>query len=270
MAVTPSIFPAGPRAVEGEPLVVALNHGIAISRGQVAGRTDLCVQGFVTTASTNEEDVWAQTGTLIPRTTAIAMDIVSGSANDDGNPTTSTGLQTLLVEGLDASWAEQSVIYTMNGITPVVTGETWTRINKVQGVTWGTYHGANEGIITIRNTGGGDIQAALGVGTSVTQKSHYSVPAGKTAYMTRFDLNVDANKSAIFRLWCVNNINDVSQPFTGGKILLHRVDGVKGPEAETLETPIKINAMSEVWWTVESAASGTDIHVDYDLEIIDN
>jgi hypothetical protein len=270
MAVQAHIFPAGPRATEGEPLIVALDHGIAIARAQVAGRTGLSIQGFVTTASTNEEDIWAQTGILIPRTTAIAMDLVSTVAADDGNPTTSTGLQTLTITGLDASWAEQIVTYTMNGTTIVTTGETWTRINKVVGVTWGTYHGANEGIITIRNTGGGDIQAALSVGTSVTQKSHYSVPAGKTAYMTRFDLNVDANKSAIFRLWCVNNINDVSQPFTGGKILLHRVDGVKGPEAETLETPIKINAMSEIWWTAETAASSTDIHVDYDLEIIDN
>jgi hypothetical protein len=260
----------GPRSNDGHRIVEALNHGIEIARGDVTGRTNLNVQGFIDTSGTTEEDIWAQTGILVPRQSAIAMDLQSGSANDDGNPTTSTGLQTLTVTGLDASFAEQIITYTMNGINAVTTGETWTRINKAVGVTWGTYHGANEGAITIRDTGAGNIQANAAIGTSSTQKSHYSVPAGKTAYLTRFNLNVDAAKTGTFRLYCVMNIDDVSQPFTGGKVLLHRVDGVVGPNSEDLETPILIPEKSDIWWTIEAGSINTTAHVDYDLEIIDN
>jgi hypothetical protein len=259
-----------PRSPDGHPIVEALDHSIEIARGAVSGRTNISVQSFISTSGTAEEDVWFQTGILVPLQAAVAMDIVSASVNDDGNPTTSTGLQTLTLVGLDASFNEQTVTYTMNGITPVTTAETWTRINTATGVTFGTYHGSNEGAITIRNTGGGNIQANVQLGTSISQKSHYSVPAGKTAYITRFNLNVDAAKTSIFRLYCVNNIDDVTQPFSGGKLLLHRVDGVVGFVDEQLSSPIIVSEKSDIWWTVEAGAAGTDIHVDYDIELVDN
>jgi hypothetical protein len=247
-----------------------LDHGIEVSRGDVAGRTNVNIQAFISTSGTTEEDVWANTGLITWATAATAMDIVSGSANDDGNPTTSTGLQTLTVKGLASDFTEQTVTYTLNGITNVTTAETWIRINEAFGATFGTYHGSNEGIITIRVTGGGAIVSNIPIGVGTTQKSHYTVPAGKTAYITRFDLNVDAAKTSIFRLYKNENADDITQPFSGGKILLHRVDGVSGSHNEILNVPIMVPEKSDIWWTVEAGAASTDIHVDYDIELLDN
>jgi hypothetical protein len=175
-------------------------------------------------------------------------------------------MQTITIEGLDASFNEQVQTYTLNGITTVTTAETWTRVNRAYGATFGTYHGSNEGTITIRNTGAGNIQAFIPIGVGTTQKSHYTVPAGMTAYITRFDINVDAAKTSTFRLYTVENADDVTQPFSGGKILRHRVDGISGPHEEALLAPIVVPEKTDIWWTVEAGASGTDIHVDYDLE----
>jgi hypothetical protein len=269
MAVQPTIFPAR-RSTDGHQIVEALNQGILVSRGEVSGRTSITIESFISTSGTAEEDVWANTGLITWATTATAMDIVSTVAADDGNPTTNTGLQTLTVTGLASDFTEQTVTYTMNGVTNVTTAETWIRVNKVVGATFGTYHGSNEGIITIRVTGGGAIVGNIPVGVSSTQKSHYTVPAGKTAYITRFDLNVDAAKTSTFRLHKSENADDITQPFSGGKVLLHRVDGVSGSHNEILHVPIRVPEKSDIWWTVEAGAAGTDIHVDYDMDIIDN
>jgi hypothetical protein len=205
-----------------------------VAAGRIPGIINLNTEAHISTSGTAEEDVWAQTGILVPNQAAVALDIVSSSANDDGAPTTNTGMQTITIEGLDASFNEQVQTYTLNGITTVTTAETWTRVNRAYGATFGTYHGSNEGTITIRNTGAGNIQAFIPIGVGTTQKSHYTVPAGMTAYITRFDINVDAAKTSTFRLYTVENADDVTQPFSGGKILRHRVDGISGPHEEAL------------------------------------
>ena len=136
MAVTPSVT-IPPKSSIGQPIVVANEIAFASAAGQITGLSPQLKFGH-NPASGNgtEDDIWAQGGNLTWMSTASVLDIVSTVAADDGNPTTSTGAQTITVEGLDSSWNEQSVTYTLDGTTIVTTAESWIRVNRAFVATW--------------------------------------------------------------------------------------------------------------------------------------
>lgn len=116
-------------------------------------------------------------GTFTWPTTAQALEIVSGSANDAA---AGTGARTVRVDYLDANWAAQSVVGTMNGVTPVALSVTAIRVNRLTVVTAGSGT-TNAGLITVAGTLGGDTFASMSIGDSSTFSAMYSVPDGKTA-----------------------------------------------------------------------------------------
>lgn len=257
----------GPQSTVGQKIIVANEIGFAAAAGQVTGLAPVYVSAYNLSAGTSEEDVWFNGGTITWLTAAVQMDVVSSDVNDDGNPTTNTGAQTIRIEYLDSNFDEQTEDVTLNGTGTVTTTASMLRINRAYVLTAGTYHGTNVGNITIRVTGGGALQANIEAGAGTTQKSHYTVPNGKAAYLIRFDLNVDSTKTTNFRMWALENADDITQPYTGAKQLIHRVTGISGTHSETLRSFPRFPAKTDIWWTSEAGAASTDLEVDYDLAL---
>ena len=135
--------------------------------------------GDVDTA--NDEDCWTQGGTWVAPTTARTHQIVSTDTNDTNS--SGTGARTVLIQGLDASWAAQQETITMNGTTNVPTGSTYLRIFRMIVVTAGSGQ-TNAGVITATADTDATVTAAIAATEGQTLMAIYTVPAGKKAFIT--------------------------------------------------------------------------------------
>jgi len=152
--------------------------------------------------TTNGEDVWRGTATTIP-TPADAgeqMEVVSTSANDDGNPV-GTGIRTLDVHYLDASGNEGSETITMDGTTPVALIETNIRfVQDMHSATVGS-NGVAEGDITIYKQGASStIYSIIETGGNKAIVPHRMVPLGKKLHMRGWHAEEAQGKRGAFRI----------------------------------------------------------------------
>jgi hypothetical protein len=263
----PGTFPVS-KSTDGQEIVVAHDYSLAISQQEITGYEYELISSHNLSAGTTEEDMWFQGGLMTWLTTASLMDVVSSSTDDDGNPTTSIGAQTIRIHYLDSSFNEQTEDVTLDGTTLVTTSASMLRIQKAEVLTVGTYHGSNVGNITIRVTGAGAIQANIEAGIGKTQKSHWTIPNGKTGYVKRFDANVDSAKTSTLRFFQYTNADDITQPFGGAKIQRHVAVAVSGDHREEFSGWLQFPAKTDIWWTSTAGAASTDIQLDYDLYMV--
>lgn len=164
------------------PYLGASNQLTGISRIQVIG-----MNTHIDAASA-PEDVWdgSAIGVLngwdhkiipVPQT-AVAMEVVSSSANDTA---AGSGARTLVVQYLTTDYVAATSIITLNGLTPVSMPVNVLRINLVSVLTTGTYRASNVGNISIRDTGGlGKTYGYMLAGQGLSKSSLFTVPTGKT------------------------------------------------------------------------------------------
>lgn len=252
----------------GQEIVVANEIALAAAAGQITGLAPQHKFGRNPAAPNGTEvDIWAQGGTMTWLSTAAQMDVVSDSVNDDGDPTTNTGAHTLTIQGLDSNFDELEETVTLNGTTNVTTTGSFIRINRAFVASGGTYHGFNDGIITIRVTGGGAVQAAIAAGISQTQKTQFTVPNGKTAFWISYDAHVDSTKGGQICFYQYMNGDDVTQPYTGSRRLIFEIPNLSGSHTMSLRAFPSFAAKTDLWWTVNANAASTDVSVSYDLAI---
>lgn len=133
-------------------------------------------------AGTTPEDLWNTGGLAVHPSVAGNISIVSTSALDTS---AGTGMRTIKVRGLNNSFNEISEIVTMNGVVPVLTANQYRRVDRAQAETAGAL-GSNAGVVvgTVVTA-----QFTINVGEGQSAKSHYTVPAAYTAFMTNFWAN---------------------------------------------------------------------------------
>lgn len=124
--------------------------------------------------ASGSEEMWpVGTARVLPTSAAVAS-VVSNSIADD---VASTGVRTLTIEGLDEDYLEVSETVDMDGTTPVLTTQTFLRVNRAFAATGGTGE-TNAGDISI--SVGGDLQAYIEANAGQTHQTNYTVPAGHT------------------------------------------------------------------------------------------
>jgi hypothetical protein len=167
--------------VRGKPL----SHSpyIEMALGNVRGRTLDQKFGFnqdIDIDSSAAETAWAPGGRISYLTTARTMSVVSSDADDASGD---TGARTVLIQGVDENFLEVEETITMNGTTPVVTIQTFLRINRMVVVTAGSSE-MNEGTITATATTDATVQGSIPAGHGFTQQLVIAVPANKTLLFT--------------------------------------------------------------------------------------
>lgn len=148
----------------------------AVALGLVPGWRAVSKYGRHPTMGASEEDVWTEGGVIVRPSVAAQVSFVS-SDNDDAAG--DTGLRTILVQGLDASYNEVEEIVTLTGTTPALTVGSFLRLNYLQGLSAGA-SGWNEGVITASI--GGNVQGSVEATQVASHDSHYTVPLGHTVY----------------------------------------------------------------------------------------
>lgn len=133
------------------------------------------------------EIVAAFGGTFSRMTTADTLNVVSSSANDDSG---GTGVNSIVIYGIDENRDEQIEVVTMDGTTPVTTSNQWLGVNRLAVFLFGS-SGTNAGTITVTATTAASTQATMPAGTGVSQQLIFHVPRAHTflASYLRFNVN---------------------------------------------------------------------------------
>lgn len=188
-------------------------------------------------------DLWeGPTGTYVFPTVAQRMAVVSTSASDT---LAGTGMQKLMIHYLDANYAPQIEIVTLNGLTPVNTTATnILRINSVHATQVGS-SGAGVGAISVTNTGGTVTYGFISAGTNTARQAIYTVPANVTGYISHWQ----ASSGSAGNHFCQISLRATTHDNTlwPGVFLLQDEQGSQNNGGDfTLPIPIPIPATTDV------------------------
>jgi len=242
---------------------------LRVSNGELEGQTLNQAFGCNPNVGASFEVISADGVYRMP-TTATALEILSSSGDDTS---AGTGARTVLVTGLDANFAEQTETVTMNGTTPVTLANTYIRFSRAIVASSGTYTqdttGSHVGVITIRETGAGDIWASMqldGFATGNTSMAAFTVPLGFSAQVYGAHFNIDSNKLATVSFVVRSNADDVSAPFSGSFIPL-TLGALSGFQYFTSQFPVGVFPEKTDFWLIGQFSTGSG-EIDATLEIL--
>ena len=186
---------------------------LAVARGLVAGHTIVNKFGSnPAIKSTGFETVWTH-GELYPWPTgAETVNVASTDANDTS---AGTGARTVLIQGLNSSYVETEETITLNGLSNVTSVNSYLRLHRAIIKTGGT-GGKNVGEITMTNTTAGDVICAIEAGKNQTLQCFWTVPAGKTLYLTSYYFTSENSLPSVIELY--------ARPFGELFQIKHRLD----------------------------------------------
>lgn len=167
------------------------NYLQAISEGDIAGHSPYSKMAYSPAQTTTEGDIWGLNTSYVFPTTAIQMAVVSTSANDTS---AGTGARTVRIWYLKSDYSEATTDVILNGTTPVNTSVSDIfRVNNFRILTTGTGYKA-AGNISLTSVGGATSYSVILTGFTRARNSIYTVPLGKTYYIT--SINVGCTKTS--------------------------------------------------------------------------
>jgi hypothetical protein len=162
------------------------NPALEIALGKRTGRRKINKFGRALDCDRDEPtDIWdgadgaTATKLWIAPAAPRIHDIVSASADDDGEPL-GTGMRTIRIFGLvDWDTAEVSEDLTLQGTTPIQTENNYVIIHRMLGLTFGAL-GTNAGVITATAQTDATVTAAIHAGQGQTLMVIYGIPSAQT------------------------------------------------------------------------------------------
>jgi hypothetical protein len=172
--------------ITGTPTFTSEPFELQVAKGNIAGHSVVHRSGFNPEIDKNSdpESIWSAGG-LYPWIALNAgpnLYCVSSNSSDQ---------EDLVINGLDENYDDITETINMNGTTGVTTTNRFRRINSVH------YEGIsiNQGTIQVkRSDSSGAVLEQIEPDFSNALSMHYSVPAGKTAYLNRLTLSLQESK----------------------------------------------------------------------------
>ena len=208
------------------------HQGIDIARGLVLGTSHINKFGYQGTDATSGT-IWDANGTTAdyPYPAAGVVSTSSTSGDDTGE-----GIE---IQGLDADY-NPLVVTTTVGAT---TTETFSRVFRARKTT-----ATNVGVISVNV--GGSLAAQILAGNGQTLMAVYTIPAGKTGYLIKFQGSMDKqNVDVKFKLF--------AREF-GGAFNLKGQWGTQGGNSVTYDYPIPLEfpEKTDIKVNVDSGTAG--------------
>jgi len=165
----------------------SLEWSIDVSNGNAAGMSYIEKFGMNVDVDSNKETIWDGGGIYDYVPAAETLAVTSTSLNDSA---AGTGARTVEIQGLNTAYETVTETLTVGGAAGT-TG--FIRVFRAKVDTAGT-SAINEGVISITSQSTSKLLASIGVdgtgsnaaGRGQTFMSLYTVPAGKTAYLTQW------------------------------------------------------------------------------------
>lgn len=251
----------------GEPALRVIANangwGIQVSNGDIDGVGYIEKFGYQADVPNGDiATVWDSTGLYDYLDTATTVTVTSDNAND--NPT-GTGARQVEIQGLDQDY--NLVLETVDlGATSITT---FIRVFRVRVCVSGGSN-PNEGVISV--TGGGKTLAQIGKlannadGHGQTNMCVYTVPAGKTAYLTQWTVSSGKqNADTVAKLMSRDTLHPADGAWNAKDIAEIQasafIKDYKVPMKFTEKTDIEVRAFS---------SSGSSCSSSFNLILIDN
>jgi subtilisin family serine protease len=155
-------------------VLITMQYLQAIAEGYIPGHSIFRKIGYHPASTSSQTTLWNLGTEYVFPTGEISVEAVSTSANDT---LLGSGAKTVHMTYLDATYAEKTFSFSMNGVTPVVGPTDFFRVNTFH-VETGT---ACAGVISLRLVGGAvTVYGQMPIGSTRSRNSIYTVPLGKT------------------------------------------------------------------------------------------
>ena len=153
-----------------------------------------------TLVSTSYVDVWPNASILSYLSSAEQVNLASTSPNDD---LTGSGLEKVLIFGLDSNYDEISEEITLNGTSNVLSTNSYIRVYRMRGTQSnnGSNNTFNAGTITATAASSATVQAYMEIGTNNSLQSQFTVPNGKYLIATSSTVTVRSGDQANVRFF---------------------------------------------------------------------
>lgn len=212
------------------------------------------------TASLNNANasLWdGPTAKYVFPTAAMQMEVVSSSAADAA---AGTGVQVIHIHYLDRNYTEQVTEVTLNGVTPVNTTPTdILRVNSFHATRLGTGLEA-AGNISIRAVGGAVTYGYLNAGHTRARHPVFTVPKGKTAYVTKWKVTSASAAAAIVDVELETTAHD-GVLYPGVMLMQDMAVGQYLIEDIEIPVPIVVPATADMTITAISAGAADNATV---------
>ena len=167
-------------------------QNINIARGLIRGASVIHKFGRNPNVGGAPETIWMNGGTYTYLTSASTV-YVSGADAQDG--AAGTGARTVTVQGLDANYNEIEETLTVDG---AVSTQSFLRVYRAFVASAGSLQTNKGNVLVSTGAGGGGTVLAdigtIGTGTTFglgqTNLALYTIPAGKTGYLTNWNVGV--------------------------------------------------------------------------------
>lgn len=254
---------------EASPSLVVRPSHTALDRvrGLIRGESGWRMTAYNPAITTSPEALWPAGGTYTGFLTAATTIRVAagGNANDDA---TGSRARTVVVEGLDANFEPVSETITLAGASASsATTASFIRINRAYVEDCGTYHSSNQGAITIENSGGGTTLALIDANRGETQQGIYTVPAGKTAYLCRFE--AETSGACDVAIFVLREADDSTVPVRANR-LQSEFAGLNGTGVREFGCPLPIPEKSDVYMLGVAPTGTVRVSAEASLILIDN
>lgn len=173
---------------------------VEVNKGNVSGSTMVRTFFHDDTVGITRNTLWQGGGDLTIQTADQAVELLSADADDTS---AGAGARTVFIAGLDDTFTAVSEVVVMDGATPVDFANQYMRIETAIVLTAGA-SGFNEGLITIRIDGAGATMGVIGAEDGIMRGPTFTVPAGKTAYMTDYLFFTGRNTDTTFYLTTIS------------------------------------------------------------------
>jgi hypothetical protein len=177
-----------------------------VARGSVTGASTLSKFGYNASVGATLVDIWENQTLYSYPAAAITLNI---SSTDGKDRDSSSGAKTVQVYGLDGNYDEVNETVSLSGTTAVSTVASFIRVFRAIVRTAGA-DGANQGTISIKDSSSSAVLAIITTPHNQTLMTHWTVPAGKTFYMTEIYTSDVGNQSVEIDV-CVRPFNEVFQ-----------------------------------------------------------
>lgn len=248
---------------------------LEVAKGNVPGHSLIHKYGRMPSGTSGTEETISELGQMQFPASASTMRIkAGGNANDNSG---GSGAREVTIYGLDETGALAEEAVASNGASASSsTTVTFLRTFRARVTKGGAYvttgtgiTGQNQASITIEKTAGSGDFLTIPQYECTTEYAGYHIPIGKTGYLLSALMQVDAAKSADIILYQRGDILDISAPVTPRRVMFY-FDGVQGDSHFAPKSPVKINALTDVWWTFIPSANGTECSIDFEILLVDD
>jgi hypothetical protein len=242
---------------------------IPIANGDVDGYAAIHKFGRNPDVGNAPETIWMHGGKYQYLAVNSPSTVYAYSANSEDSAS-GTGARTITIQGLDNNFNEIEETVTVNG---AVSTKTFLRIYRAFVATAGSTS-TNVGNVLISTGAGGtgtvlaDI-GTIGTGTTFglgqTQLALYTIPAGKTGYLTTWNVGCAPMNNKATVLLKSRELDGVDVPFRTKDI----VDLVGGYHTQNYSIPLRFPEKTDIE-VVAAGDSNTIISSSFDIILVDN